>query len=169
MQIKQTFTINTSAETVWAILGHQFDRVSEWASGVYASHGRNTGTVLLGAPSSGRICDTKLGPFKETITQYDEERRILAYTAQGDNMPFFVKGMSNTWTVTPLGQHQAQVEMRMEASLLPVFSLVMGPLMRIQLGGVLKEIQTEMKYFAETGMPHPRKVKAKQLQLKTAA
>lgn len=157
MQIKQQFSVNASVDRVWEILGPQFDRVSVWASGVYGSQSRDTGKTLPNAPCSGRICETKIGSFKETITQYDEKRKILSYTAQGDKMPFFVKQMSNTWTTESLGQNKTQVGICMEISLMPIFNLVMGPMMRMQMGGVLKEVGEEMKYFAENGVPHPRK------------
>ncbi len=169
MQIKRQFTVNASANKVWDIIGHQFDRVSDWASGVYASHGIKTDAVFQDAAYSGRTCETKIGFLNETITQYDEQQKIVAYKAKGDKMPFFVKGMSNCWTVTPIGPNQTQVDMCMEAALLPVFNLVMGPMMRLQMGGLISQTIEEFQYFAEKGMPHPRKLEAKEnMQLKGA-
>ena len=85
-------------------------------------------------------------------------------------MPFFVKGLSNSWMVQSLGNSKAQVEMCMEISLMPVFNLLMGPMMRIQMGGLLKQVREEIKYFAENGIPHPRKLAAQQKpQLKAAS
>lgn len=158
-----------SAERVWDILGHQYDRVAEWASGVHASESRNSDVALQNAPCYGRICETDLGGFRETITRYDERGKALSYSAQGDKMPFFVKQLANNWTVTPLSNHQARVEMCMEVSILPVFNLVMGPMMRMQLGGMAKQVAEELKYFAENGVPHPRKLEAqRKYQLKAA-
>lgn len=169
MQIKRQFTVDTSAEKVWEILGPQYGQVANWVSGVHFSESRNNGVAPKNAPCSGRICETDLGPFKETITHYDERKKIVAYSAQGDKMPFFVKGLSNTWTVTPLANGKAQVDMCMKAFLLPGFNLVMGPMMRIQMGGILKNATEELKYFAENGVPHPRKLEAqRKFQLKAA-
>ena len=169
MQIKQKFTVDTSADKVWEILGHNFGSVSDWASGVYASQGRNSGVALQNAPYSGRICETTVGPFDETLTRYDERNKVISYTAQGEKMPFFVKQLANTWTVTPLGNSKCQVEMCMQASLLPVFNILMGPMMRMQFSTLLKETTEELKYFAENGVPHTRKIEAQQkYQLKSA-
>ncbi|MDJ0705309.1 MAG: SRPBCC family protein [Leptolyngbyaceae cyanobacterium MO_188.B28] len=162
MQIKQQFTINVSADKVWEILGRQYAQVSEWASAVHASQERNSGVIPQNAPCSGRICETDLGGFKETITQYDERGKVVSYTAQGDKMPFFVKNLANTWKVTPLGKDQSRVDMCMEISILPVFNLVMGPMMRMQMGGVSKKVTEELQHFAEKGVPHPRKLAAQQ-------
>ncbi|MEL6381335.1 MAG: SRPBCC family protein [Cyanobacteria bacterium J06626_18] len=164
MQIKRQITVDTSADKVWEILGPGFEHVADWISAVHLSHGRMDGTVLRNAPSSGRVCETDLGPFKEVILRYDERNRTLAYSAEGAKMPFFVTQMSNTWTVTPVSNHQASVNMRAEISLLPGFNLVMGPVMRLQIGGILSNAVEELKYFAENGVPHPRKLEAQRQQ-----
>ena len=168
MQIKRRFTVNTSADKVWEILGHNFGSIADWASGVHASQGRNSVVALQNAPYSGRICETRLGTFDETITRYDEREKVVSYIAKSDAMPFFVKEMSNIWTVSPLNNSKCQVEMCMEASLLPVFNIMMAPMMRMQFSTVLKEIIEELQYFAENGVPHDRKIKAQQkYQLKS--
>ncbi|MEM6436877.1 MAG: hypothetical protein AAF773_23950 [Cyanobacteria bacterium P01_D01_bin.115] len=41
MKIKKQFTINTSADIVWEILGPQFAQVGQWASGVYRTYLRS--------------------------------------------------------------------------------------------------------------------------------
>jgi hypothetical protein len=43
----------------------------------------------------------------ETLVAYDEANRSLTYEASG--MPAFVTTASNTWTVTPLGEHRSRV------------------------------------------------------------
>ena len=52
--------------------------------------------------------------------------------------------------------------MCMEISLMPVFNLLMGSMMRMKLGGAIKTSTEELKYFAENGVPHPRKLEAQQ-------
>ncbi len=169
MQIKRQFTVNTSAETVWEIIGHHFDRMADWASGAYASQAKTSDNVLPNAPYSGWVSETVLGRLDETITQYDEDKRIVAYTVKTDKMPFFVKQLSNHWTVTPLSDNQCRVDMCMRGSLLPVFNLIIAPMMRMLLSAVFGKTIEELKYFAEKGVPHPRKLEAQQKShLKTA-
>lgn len=169
MQIKKQFTVNASADRLWEIMGGQFADVSHWASSIYASRGRNSGILPQGAPCSGRVCETTMGSFKEQILKYDEKRKMLSYDAKGEKMPFFVKKLENAWTFTPLIGGKCKVDMCMEVSLLPVFNLIMGPMMRMQMGGVVNQVVEELSYFAENGTPHPRKLEAQQkLQLKGA-
>ena len=169
MQIKRQFNVNTSANRVWEILGHNFGSVADWASGVYVSQGNTSTRVFRDTPYSGRVCETVIGDFDETITRYDERERIVAYVAKSKKMPFFVKHLSNHWTVTALSNNQCRVDMCMEAALLPVFNLIMAPIMQMQLNPVLEDTIEELKYFAEKGVPHPRKLETQQkYQLKTA-
>ena len=162
MQIKRQVTINAAVESVWEVIGPQYAQVEKWISSVHVSNARSSGTVLHQAPCSGRVCETDLGPFKETLTCYDEDNRILAYSAEGAKMPFFVKHMSNTWRVTPLSNSLSKVEMSMEVSMMPVFGWVMGPMMRMRLGQIGTEAVEDLKYFIEQGSPHPRKLEAQQ-------
>lgn len=162
MQFKRQITIDTSADQVWEVLGNQYDRIAEWASVVHASQAQNNGLVPQNAPCSGRICTTEIGSLKETFIYYDEPGKSLSYSARKEKTPFFVKQMSNTWTVTPVGNSKCKVDMCIKISLLPVFNLVMTPMMRIQMGGIGKNLIEELKYFAENGVPHPRKLEVQQ-------
>lgn len=169
MKIKQQVTINTSADKVWKILGPQYETVSAWVSSVHLSQGHTGSLAPRNAPCSGRICETDLGPFKETIIHYNEGNMTLAYSAQGEKMPFFVKQLSNSWKVTPLNADSAKVDMCAEISIMPVFNLVMGPMMRLKMGKILKNAVEELKYYAEEGIPHPRKLTAqRKYRLKAA-
>ncbi|MCJ8278646.1 MAG: hypothetical protein MJK14_01520 [Rivularia sp. ALOHA_DT_140] len=68
-----------------------------------------------------------------------------------------------------MSDNQCRVDMCMEAALLPVFNLIMAPMMRMEFSTVLGETIEELKYFAENGVPHPRKLEARQnYQLKIA-
>lgn len=169
MQIKRQFTVNASADRLWEIMGLQFSQVSHWASSIYDSQGHNSSIIPQGAPCSGRVCNTTMGSFQETILRYDDQRKMISYNAKGDKMPFFVKQLANNWTFTPLAGGKCKVDMCLEISLLPVFNLLMAPMMRMQMGGIINQIVEELTYFAENGTPHPRKLEAQQkLQLKGA-
>ncbi|MEM9093015.1 MAG: SRPBCC family protein [Cyanobacteria bacterium P01_F01_bin.53] len=169
MQIKRQFTVNASADRLWEIMGLQFAHVSQWASSIYSSQERNNDTVPLDAPCSGRTCETAMGSFKEKILTYDEQKKLISYDAKGEKMPFFVRQLVNNWTFIPIAGGKCKVDMCMEISLLPVFNLLMGPMMRMQMGGVIDQITEELTYFAENGTPHPRKLEAQEkLQLKGA-
>lgn len=167
MKLSKQFTVNASAARLWEIMGTQFADISNWASGVYASQGHYNGDKLQGAPYSGRVCETSIGTLKEQILIYDNQSKTVSYDAKGEKMPFFVTHMVNTWTFTPLADGQCKGEMNLEISLLPVFNLIMGPIMKMRMGGVLNQAIEELTYFAENEAVHPRKLEAQQkLQLK---
>lgn len=158
MKITKQITVNASAENVWDVLGHKYDRVSEWASSVLESYGKPVTASTNKAPFAGRKCQTTLGGFNEDIVTYDEQKMKLAYSATGDKMPFFVKQLVNNWSITPVNANRSRIDMRLEMDLLPVFNLIMAPMMKMQMGKVLEESIEELKYFVETGKPHPRKL-----------
>ena len=82
----------------------------------------------------------------------------MAYSATGDKMPGFVKSLVNSWTVRSEGS-RSQVDMELTVDIAFPFNFLMGPLMRLQFGKVLREATEELQHYAETGKPHPRKVK----------
>ena len=68
------------------------------------------------------------------------------------------RNLVNNWSITPINANRSRIDMRLEMKLLPVFNLVMAPMMKMQMGKVAKESIEELKYFVETGKPHPRKL-----------
>ena len=169
MKITKQLIVNASVQRLWEIMATQFADVSYWASNVDASRGRKNKPHLQGSSYSGRVCETSMGTFTETLLVYDVQAKKLAYDAKGDKMPFFVKGLQNHWTFTPLTADKCRVEMEMTISLLPVFNILMGGMMRTQMNSVINQTVEELSYFAENGVPHPNKLKAqKNLQMKGA-
>ena len=159
MKIKRTFTVDAPPEHVWDILGPRYARAGDWASSVYVSSEHLGTPKVAGAPVSGRVCRTSLGPFTETIEAYDDSRDHVAYSAKGNRMPGFVKQLVNSWTVYPAGTN-SRVEMELNTKIAFPFNVLMGPMMKMQFGKVLREASEELKHYAETGTPHPRNVKA---------
>ncbi len=158
MKIKRTLTIDAPPDRVWDILGPNYTKADDWASSVYVSGARPGPQKVAAAPVAGRVCQTSLGPFTETIEAYDEARRYIAYSATGDRMPGFMKRLVNAWTVRPKGGI-SEVEMELNAEIAFPFNILVAPMMKLQFGKVLREATEELKHFAETGKPHPRKTK----------
>ncbi|MDJ0753866.1 MAG: SRPBCC family protein [Ardenticatenaceae bacterium] len=155
MEVKRELTVNASAQTLWKILGEDYDRVGEWTSEVPTS--KPNPDLPEG---QGRVCSTEgFGDAKETITEFSPRDRVLAYTAEIEKMPFFVKEMGNRWEVVPRGDKRALVKMHLKGRLLPVFAQLMGPVMKKQMAKSADTLLEELKYYAETGDIHPRKKK----------
>jgi len=154
MEVKRKITVNASADRLWEILGTDYDKVGEWTSEVPSSSPNPDLPV-----GQGRVCSTDgFGDAKETITQFDEKRRELAYVAEIEKMPFFVKEMGNHWRVEPKGGNRSIVHMHLQGKLMPVFKQLMSGTMAKQMAKSADVILEELKYYAETGNVHPRKV-----------
>lgn len=74
-------------------------------------------------------------------------------------MPGFVTRLINSWTVTLSGD-PSRVDLELAAEIAFPCKMMMGPIMKLQFGRVLRESTEEVEHDAETGRPHPRKVKA---------
>jgi Polyketide cyclase / dehydrase and lipid transport len=102
----QHIIVDASADAVWEVIGHRFDRIGEWATAVPASTAAaRSVSPVDAAPVTGRVCDTgiRLMPrVTETIVAFDDTARTLTYRA--DDLPAFVAMATNTWTVTQIDQ-----------------------------------------------------------------
>ena len=74
-------------------------------------------------------------------------------------MPGFVKLLVNSWTVYPSG-NKSTVQMELTADIAFPFNILVGPMMKLQFRKVSREATEELQHYAETGKPHPRKIKA---------
>ncbi len=160
MRLANTTLINKPVADVWEVLGPGYERAGDWASSVYVSRARAGQPKVAAAPVAGRVCETSLGPFTETIEAYDPIARRIAYSATGEKMPGFVRSLVNTWELVPKGSDRTEVRMVLEADIAFPFSLLMGWMMKLQFRKVLRESLEEFRHYVETGRPHERKVKA---------
>ena len=158
MKILRTITIDAPISKVWEAIGTNYEHAGLWSSAIYASapvHGR----PVEGAPVSGRVCETTLGPFKESIVEYDEGRRTLAYFATGDKMPGFVKQLKGSWRLSEKNGSSTIVAMQLHAELAAPFNFLMGWMMKKQFNKAISVTLEDLKFYLENDKRHPRKVK----------
>lgn len=157
MEFTRETLINAPIEQAWDILGNQYTEAYKWASGLNHSEGQGT-PKFEGATCSNRACDTTaLGAIKEEIRIFDPENHILSYEVI-EGFPFFVKLGQNTWTLTQEG-NQTKVSMKLQMLTKGLVGKIMGPMMRLQMGGILTNAIEDFKHYVETGKPSPRKAK----------
>lgn len=146
-QIKQEVLIHAPAEKVWEVLGERFGDVATWAVGIHRSH-------MLDAEV--RHCDTLLGPVRERLLEFDQKTQCLEYEAV--TAPPWFRRATNRWCVDDLGPGQSRVRIHAKITLKPVYGhlmmLLSAPRMRR-----LSTVLADLKYYVETGDPHPRKVR----------
>ncbi len=160
--MKGTFhvAIERSAEGVWAILADEFSEVANWLGPVAASHPAAPGAD--GMPA-GRVCDSSLGATDETFVHYEAEAMTFTYEAIVRNAPVYfpVRGGRTTWTVKSLGADRCEAHIDGEALWKPVLGVLLRPVMGLFVATLARRSLEELKHYAETGEPHPRKLKAR--------
>ena len=160
MRVEMSRTVNAPPERVWEIVAENYVDTGDWASAVYVSAPRPGTPVAAGAPALGRVCQTSLGAFTETIEAYDPAARTLTYSATGDRMPGFVSNLRNTWTLVPLGGGRTEARVALSADIAFPFSVLMGWLMKRQFRSAIADTMDDLATYAETGRVSARKGKA---------
>ena len=142
MEVTRQISINASADKLWKILGTDFDDISTWASRMLKS----SGNTELGPKGGREVVTVEYGEATETLYQFDEAQRELAYTVQGPNLPPVIKDVTTGWRVESTGDNQALVHLTFGATLL---NPEMGDMVKEQLGQGLDKLMPELKYYAE--------------------
>ncbi|MEM1099590.1 MAG: SRPBCC family protein [Planctomycetota bacterium] len=161
MKIVKQIRINSPATRVWELAGPGYTDIDRWSSTVAHSESRGEeGRVCATSPVAGRTCQSDAGQVHETLVLYDAGSRQLAYEVVAKSMPGFVRKAVNTWTVQPVATDSATLEMSLEMDLAPPFNVLMVPLLKLKMGGMLMQNLRDFKHFLETSEPSPAKAKA---------
>ncbi len=158
MKILKTVTIDRPVDQVWQAIGDNYKDAGLWSSAIYAS-AATTGKPVRGAPVAGRVCETTLGPFTESIVEYDADKTALAYIASGDKMPGFVRQLKGSWRLSEKDNNTTVVVMQLNADIVQPFRFLMGWMMKRQFNAAISVSLEDLKYYLENGTRHPRKVK----------
>ncbi len=163
-KINGEITLNVSAAKAWQILAHEFEHIERWASAIAAS-GVNSETIIpAGAEVGGRVCTAPgFGDIQETFTYFDEEQMRYGYRASG--LPWFLTKAENNWSVRALSADRCVAQAQAEMELLFLPGLLILPIFKVQMRRLVNETMEELKYYAEQGQPHPRKLLAQQKAL----
>ncbi|MDX2471057.1 MAG: SRPBCC family protein [SAR324 cluster bacterium] len=169
MKVTKQITIEATAEKVWQIFAHDFDNAHLWMSSVPSSYGEKVGDHQEGSVSAGRVCELNGDPnglkASESFLAFDEETKTCTVQVDLVNAPFILPIYKNIldFSVTDIGLDtgapQALVTWEVTPHLKPLANLV-APLVKFGLGLLMSQITEELKFFAENGTPHPRKLKS---------
>ena len=156
MEIRREILIDSSSEKIWNVIGNRFGDVQDWLSVVKSSKVSNTNKLLEGALCSGRICITNFGKVTETITHFNEKEKILSYDAKAEKMPFFVKGLENTWKIISIEDGKSKASVTFKMKVVFPFNLFVNFMMKPQMDKTMRLSLEELKYFVENDKPHQR-------------
>lgn len=161
MQKSESIEIAASVERVWEVAAGEFDRIDRWASNVAQSDALPVESpAFIEHQPAGRVCTTPQGRTKETFVHYDEGERSFTYAIRGDAMPGFVSEATNRWTMEPAGAGRTCLTMTVNMQTRGLVGVIMGPMMQLGMGRLLRTNLEELKHYIETGEQHPRKRKA---------
>ena len=156
MKIEKKIVIHAPIESVWKIFATDFNDAQAWMATVYKSYERPDGggrTCELSTKANGPCAD-------EVINNINEENHSLAFSATLQNAgPLPVKENHITVSMKKQGENDTEVTWADEPSL-NTAGKVISPIFKLALGIIFARVLEDLKHYAETGEPHPRKVKA---------
>lgn len=157
MKITTEIIISKPALTVWEIVGNQFGSAHIWASAL--THTEGSGRKMTEQVCENRTCDIKgMGRISEKLLEFDSKNFALTYEVT-NGFPFFVERGINRWTMTEEGS-STRLQSVAEITTQGFVGVLMAPLMKMQMTGLMHRLLEDLKHFVETGEPHPRKVTA---------
>ena len=157
MEISRSFTVQAPIQDTWEVLGTRFHEAGSWASGIAAS--RKLGE-LGPAGIAHRQCDIpSLGTITERVDTFDEVNRSFSYSVI-EGRPVVANAMGNTWNIEAAGPTHTKISIRIRVELKPVARVLMGWMMKRQMGKLCDEVVDDLRTFIETGRPSPAKQNA---------
>ncbi len=157
--VRQSRIVDASRGEVWAVLAEGFAEAHIWSSSIASiTVTDNNGDQIVG---DQRACFIPAfnGETKETITQYDEEAGIFAYSVDQGLPPFVTDGEA-TWTLVSIDRNTTRVTVEIEANTAPGAPPQAIAFFRGGMSQLVGASIDEAKYFIEQDEPHPRKIAA---------
>ena len=159
LSIKKRFTVDTSPERIWEIMIDDFEDVAEWVSGLDSSGSNHEAAPLADGTVGGRVCEIPgFGFTDERIVTYEPAAKTFAYSVEAEKIPSFVKNLTNTWKLTPVGS-STQIDMHLTADVGGPLGAIMKPMMTRKFNKTLADIETDLVAYAETGRVSEKKAR----------
>lgn len=157
MKITTEIVINKPVLDVWEIVGNQFGSAHIWASAL--THTEGSGRKMAEQVCENRTCDVKgMGRISEKLLEFDSKNFALTYEVM-NGFPFFVERGINRWTMTEEGS-STRLQSVGEITTQGFIGMLMVPLMKMQMTGLMHRMLEDLKHYVEIGVPHPRKAMA---------
>lgn len=142
--------VNVPADQAWAFLTEEFGTIGNWLSVLRSS--RSDAPLAIGTE---RLCVLPNGKVssEELITFSPQEKQYTYRATSG--IPAFVRGATNTWTVTHLKPEQSRITSSAKIAL-AWWAVPITPMFYLGLKFTLGRVKHELQYAIEQGAPHPR-------------
>ncbi|MFT4779280.1 MAG: hypothetical protein ACJAU0_002234 [Flavobacteriales bacterium] len=153
MNVRAELTIEKPIGEVWGIMGNQFGDVHKWSSNFKESK--------PGGPQKFKDINYSL---RETITErgitiqvletFDPKNFILKYYIT-EGLPEIAKSAHSTWSLKQISADKTLVVMDFELEAKIPLNDIMASKIEMGLKDSATVLAGELKYFMETGKPHP--------------
>ena len=133
------------------------------------SFAKNNGESFEGCQSDGRVCelssDGKGIKASEQFLAYSEENKTATVRIDFLNTPsiFPVKFNTLDFSIKNIDGGTSEMTWKFRSDIKPL-GYIIWPLLRIGFGKFIEDIMEELKFYVETGTPHPRKIKVMKKQ-----
>lgn len=145
IKVKVTGTVNKPLKELWKVSVTEFDKVGNWATGIYhSSKGQN----------HDRVCETPFGKLYENMIT-DEKNHSMVVDATG--FPFFIRKVKGRWTFSKISDNKTQFTIELKLETMPIIGSIMGIFMKPKLTKALEVTAEDYKIFLETGKISDRK------------
>lgn len=170
IELPGSITIAAPAASVWQVIVHDYATIAQWSSAIPHSTPLSDLPALTNlsavedAPVSGRACSATVPDVKtvhEQFLYYDEAQQRFGYAAVA-GLPPIIRHAENHWAVESLTAESSRFAIRCVVELADWLGYLLAPLLKWQLNRTGRFTLEELKYYIETGHPHPRKAKQRQ-------
>lgn len=156
--------VAASADAVWEVVAHRFDRIGDWATAIPSSTATSDTAApsLVDAPVAGRVCRTGLRQapeVTETVVAYDDTDdtgRTLTYQAAA-GMPKFITTARNRWQVTALDSARTEVAFTAQVEVRGLLGRLAWWVLLLRVHRTGRYLLADLKHYVEHGTPSSRK------------
>ncbi len=156
MKIATDIIINKPIAAVWEVVGTEFADAHLWASAL--NHTEGHGRKISEQVCESRTCDIQgMGRIREKLLDFDPRNHTLTYEV-AEGFPFFVERGVNRWRLVAEGG-RTHLYTNAEIVTKGLVGAMMQPVMKMQMSGLMRKTLEDLKFYVESGIPHPRKQK----------
>ncbi|MFT6243530.1 MAG: hypothetical protein ACJA0U_000809 [Salibacteraceae bacterium] len=159
VESKQELVINQNIDSVWVVMGHNFDGVDEWSANFYESKAGGA-KKFPGLSYSKRITMTERGETVQVIDAFNSVNHSLEYHITAGK-PSIASEAKAKWSLVEVGSDKTKVVLEFKMQAKGWIGLFMSGKVKSKIDSSSQELAEELKYYIENGTPHPRKLKSK--------
>jgi hypothetical protein len=159
IHVTTTLTIHKNIDEVWEVMGKQFGEVHLWSSNFKDSKPGGDKN-FDGIDYSHRATVTERGETIQVLDVFDSVNYQLAYHIT-KGIPGIAKSASGVWSLKPVQSNQTKVILEFDLVSKNILGYLLSPMMKLKIGKSAAEIAEELKYYLESGQPHPRNKEVK--------